>query len=140
MESNISDIVYEQIKNNPPIDRRILSIQSHVVHGYAGNKCSVFPMQLHGYEVDPINSVHFSNHSAYKIMKGQVLDGAQLSDIYEGLKLNEINNYSHILTGTTIHISDFSISPIGYCRDASFLHEVINIIKDLKQKNPNILF
>ncbi|VDK67071.1 unnamed protein product [Onchocerca ochengi] len=126
MENNISDIVYEQIKNNPPNDRRILSIQSHVVHGYAGNKCSVFPMQLHGYEVDPINSVHFSNHSAYKIMRGQVLDGTQLVDIYEGLKLNEINNYSHVLT--------------GYCRDASFLHEVINIIKDLKQKNPNILF
>uniref|UniRef100_A0A8R1E3Y8 Pyridoxal kinase n=1 Tax=Caenorhabditis japonica TaxID=281687 RepID=A0A8R1E3Y8_CAEJA len=26
-------------------DRRVLSIQSHVVHGYAGNKCSVFPLQ-----------------------------------------------------------------------------------------------
>ncbi|KAM3721782.1 putative pyridoxal kinase [Dirofilaria immitis] len=126
MENKISDIVYEQIKNNPSGYRRILSIQSHVIHGYAGNKCSVFPMQLHGYEVDPINSVQFSNHSAYKLMKGQVMDGAQLSDIYEGLRLNEINNYSHILT--------------GYCRDASFLHEVINIVKDLKQKNPDVLF
>lgn len=47
MESKTSDIVYEQIHNNPPKDRRILSIQSHVVHGYAGNKCSVFPMQVH---------------------------------------------------------------------------------------------
>ena len=27
-------------------DSRVLSIQSHVVHGYAGNKCSVFPLQV----------------------------------------------------------------------------------------------
>lgn len=46
MGNKTSDIVYEQIQNNPPIDRRILSIQSHVIHGYAGNKCSVFPLQV----------------------------------------------------------------------------------------------
>uniref|UniRef100_A0A0R3RJU1 Pyridoxal kinase n=1 Tax=Elaeophora elaphi TaxID=1147741 RepID=A0A0R3RJU1_9BILA len=128
MESKTAQLIYEQIENNPPKDRRILSIQSHVIYGYAGNKCSVFPMQLHGYEVDPINSVQFSNHSvlAYKLMRGQTLDGKQLNDIYEGLKLNEINNYSHILT--------------GYCRNSSFLQEVVNIVKDLKQKNPDILF
>nr|CRZ23881.1 Bm4525 [Brugia malayi] len=126
MENKISHTIYKHIENNPPVDRRILSIQSHVIHGYAGNKCSVFPMQLHGYEVDPINSVQFSNHSAYKLMRGQILDGLQLSDIYEGLKLNEINNYSHILT--------------GYCRNLSFLQEVVNIVKDLKQRNPDILF
>lgn len=26
--------------------KRVLSIQSHVVHGYAGNKCAVFPLQV----------------------------------------------------------------------------------------------
>ncbi len=30
---------------------RVLSIQSHVVHGYVGNKCAVFPLQLLGMEV-----------------------------------------------------------------------------------------
>ena len=29
---------------------RILSIQSHVVHGYVGNKCAVFPLQRLGFE------------------------------------------------------------------------------------------
>lgn len=38
-------------------------------------------------------------------MRGQTLDGVQLNDIYEGLKLNEINNYSHILTGTTLQFA-----------------------------------
>lgn len=31
---------------NPEGNRRILSIQSHVVHGYVGNKCCVFPLQV----------------------------------------------------------------------------------------------
>ena len=30
---------------------RILSIQSHVVCGYVGNKSSVFPLHLHGFQV-----------------------------------------------------------------------------------------
>ncbi|KAK3001254.1 hypothetical protein RJ639_020721 [Escallonia herrerae] len=36
---------------------RVLSIQSHTVQGYVGNKSAVFPLQLLGYDVDPINSV-----------------------------------------------------------------------------------
>lgn len=43
--------------------KRVLSIQSHVVHGYVGNKCCVFPLQSLGYDVDPICSVQFSNHT-----------------------------------------------------------------------------
>ena len=42
---------------------RVLSIQSHVVHGYVGNKCCVFPLQLMRFEVDHICSVQFSNHT-----------------------------------------------------------------------------
>ena len=41
----------------------VLSIQSHVVSGYVGNKCCVFPLQLLGFEVDHISSVQFSNHT-----------------------------------------------------------------------------
>ena len=31
---------------------RVLSIQSHVVHGHVGNKSAVFPMQLLGLDVE----------------------------------------------------------------------------------------
>ena len=31
--------------------RRVLSIQSHVVSGYVGNKSATFPLQLLGFEV-----------------------------------------------------------------------------------------
>lgn len=41
---------------------RVLSIQSSVVHGYVGNKAAVFPLQLLGFDVDPINSVQVSQY------------------------------------------------------------------------------
>jgi hypothetical protein len=37
--------------------KRVLSIQSHVVSGYVGNKSATFPLQLLGFEVDAVNSV-----------------------------------------------------------------------------------
>ena len=49
--------------------QRILSIQSHVVSGYVGNKSATFPLQLLGFETDCINSVQFSNHTGYDKVK-----------------------------------------------------------------------
>jgi hypothetical protein len=42
---------------------RVLSIQSSVVHGYVGNKAAVFPLQLLGFDVDPIQSVQVGHIS-----------------------------------------------------------------------------
>lgn len=44
-------------------DKRILSIQSHVVCGYVGNKSAAFPLQILGWEVDAALTVSFSNHT-----------------------------------------------------------------------------
>uniref|UniRef100_A0A915AI39 Pyridoxal kinase n=1 Tax=Parascaris univalens TaxID=6257 RepID=A0A915AI39_PARUN len=133
MSENLMSSFYEALTKNPREKCRVLSIQSHVVHGYAGNKCSVFPLQLHGFEVDPINSVQFSNHAgtlfenvAYKHVKGQTLNDSQLSDLYEGLKLNDINNYAYILT--------------GYCGNPSFLMKIADIVRDIKKKCPDVVF
>ena len=80
---------------------RILSIQSHVVSGYVGNKSAVFPLQLLGFDVDVVNSVHFSNHTGYPHgFEGDVLQGTQLVQILEGLKRNGLlENIGHLLTG-----------------------------------------
>ena len=51
--------------------RKVLSIQSHVVSGYVGNKAAVFPLQLLGLDVDFINSVQFSNHTGYPSLAGR---------------------------------------------------------------------
>ena len=54
-------------------ENRILSIQSHVVSGYVGNKSATFPLQLLGFEVDAINSVQVSEFLIFILTK-QVVD------------------------------------------------------------------
>ncbi|XP_011169541.2 pyridoxal kinase [Solenopsis invicta] len=105
---------------------RILSIQSHVVSGYVGNKSATFPLQLLGFEVDAINSVQLSNHTGYKVFKGQVLNDKDLEDLVDGLVQNDLNNYTHLLT--------------GYIGSASFLKRVALLVTTLKAKNPNLMY
>ncbi|KAG5454560.1 Pyridoxal kinase [Clonorchis sinensis] len=105
---------------------RVLSIQSHVVHGYVGNRSSVFPLQLLGIEVDYINSVQFSNHTGYSCVKGQVMDACDLKELYAGLKANGLHTYTHVLT--------------GYVGCASFLEAVGDLIRDLKAENPQLKY
>ncbi|CAH8601297.1 unnamed protein product [Schistosoma haematobium] len=105
---------------------RVLCIQSHVVHGYVGNKIAVFPLQVLGIEVDYINSVQFSNHTGYAFVKGQVLDAASMKDLYLGLKANGLNKYTHVLT--------------GYLGSPSSLEAVADIVSDLKKENSNIKY
>ncbi|XP_044073264.1 pyridoxal kinase-like isoform X2 [Siniperca chuatsi] len=105
---------------------RVLSIQSHVVRGYVGNKSATFPLQVLGFEVDSINSVQFSNHTGYAHWRGQVLKAEELNVLYEGIKLNKVNHYDYILT--------------GYSRDTSFLEMVVDIIQELKEANPRLIY
>lgn len=128
---------------------RVLSIQSHVVHGYCGNKSAVFPLQvdnlqtkprhvrltqfflsfakLLNFDVDAINSVQLSNHTGYKTIKGQILSEADLADLFDGLTANNLHlTYSHLLT--------------GYVGNDKFLREISRIIKQLREANPNLIY
>lgn len=105
---------------------RVLSIQSHVVRGYVGNRAAMFPLQVLGFEVDAVNSVQFSNHTGYAHWKGQVLTSQELHVLYEGLKANRVNKYDYVLT--------------GYTRDKSFLAMVVDIVQELKQQNARLVY
>ncbi|XP_076041167.1 pyridoxal kinase [Oratosquilla oratoria] len=105
---------------------RVLSIQSHVVSGYVGNKSACFPLQVLGFEVDTINSVQFSNHTGYSHFKGQVLNATELRDLISGLKLNGLDRYTHLLT--------------GYIGSDSFLEVVQEVVKHLKEVNPKLIY
>jgi pyridoxal/pyridoxine/pyridoxamine kinase len=48
----------------------------------------------------------------YKCFKGQVLSDSDLSDLYEGLKVNDINHYTHLLTGNQ---KSHSILQTAFC-------------------------
>ena len=62
---------------------RILSIQSHVVSGYVGNKSATFPLQLLGFETDCINSVQFSNHTGYEKVNQCFWMPLSITEFYE---------------------------------------------------------
>ena len=102
---------------------RVLSIQSHVVHGYVGNKSAVFPLQLLGVEVDPVNSVQFCNHTGYAAgVRGDVLQGDQLRALVDGLGANGLlAGYTHLLT--------------GYIGSPSFLRAVVDALVAMRAAN-----
>ncbi|KAI0985089.1 hypothetical protein GJ496_011658 [Pomphorhynchus laevis] len=78
---------------------RILSVQSHVVHGFVGNKCASFILQTLGYDVDLINTVHFSNHTGYDSVAGTELKEGDIYQIYQSFHENCLSSYNGIITG-----------------------------------------
>lgn len=109
------------------LPKRVLSIQSHVVSGYVGNKSATFPLQLLDFEVDAINSVQFSNHTGYSQgVRGQVLDDSQLQELVDGLEANQISSYSHIIN--------------GYIGSKSFLTKLGEVVQKLKIVNPGLTY
>ena len=105
---------------------RVLSVQSHVVHGYVGNKSAVFPLQLLGFEVDSVNTVHFSNHTGYPSFKGTVMTGEELRSTMEGLEANGLVDHTHLLT--------------GYIGSESVLAAVVEVLGAIRQKNPRAVY
>ncbi len=63
----------------------MLSIQSSVAYGHAGNSSAVFPLQRLGVDTWPVNTVAFSNHSGYGVWRGTVFEAAQVADVITGV-------------------------------------------------------
>ena len=132
VRSSISSsmLLREHVTPYPPTQASggsVLSIQSHTVHGYVGNKSAVFPLQLLGFEVDPINSVHFTNHTGYPSFGGQILDGKELQSLVDGLKANGLlQQHTHLLT--------------GYIGSESFLNAVLYALRTVKKENPDLIY
>ncbi len=64
----------------------ILSIQSAVAYGHVGNSAAVFPLQRLGFEVWPVNTVLFSNHTGYGAWRGRVVELAWVEELLAGLR------------------------------------------------------
>jgi len=105
---------------------RVLSVQSSVVSGYVGNKSATLPLQLHGFDVDPINSVQFSNHTGYGTFTGQKLSGDELATLLRGLEANGLLRYDYVLS--------------GYIGNESCLRQLVGIVQRIKELNPEMKF
>lgn len=64
----------------------VLSIQSHVAYGYAGNRAAVFALQRMGYDVTAIHTVQFSNHTGYGEWEGDIFNGDHIRRIITGIE------------------------------------------------------
>jgi len=105
----------------------VLSIQSHVVYGYAGNTAAVFPMQRLGHEVWAINTVDFSNHTGYGAWKGKVHEAQLTSDLVAGLEeRGALKNCDAVLS--------------GYLGNAASGAAIIDAVKKVRKENPKALY
>ena len=64
----------------------VLSIQSLVAYGHAGNSAALFPLQRLGIEVWPVMTVHFSNHTGYGEWRGPLLSAADIGEVIRGVE------------------------------------------------------
>jgi len=79
--------------------KRVLSIQSTVVFGVCGNKSAMFPLQLHEFDVSPMNTVQFSNHTAYPKWTGTISTGKEIDELVDGLQSNNLFTFPYLITG-----------------------------------------
>lgn len=68
----------------------ILSIQSLVAYGHAGNSAALFPLQRLGIEVWPVVTVHFSNHTGYGDWRGPLLSADDIADVIRGVEDRDV--------------------------------------------------
>ncbi|MGL5497895.1 MAG: pyridoxal kinase PdxY [Aeromonas sobria] len=108
--------------------KRVLSIQSHVVFGCAGNSAAVFPMRRLGIEVWPMNTVQFSNHTQYREgWQGMVMPSGHIRQLVNGLaEIGVLAECNAILS--------------GYLGSAEQGEEILAAVARLKALNPNALY
>lgn len=107
--------------------KSVLSIQSHVVFGHAGNSAAAFPMCRMGVDVWPLNTVQFSNHTQYPQWTGTVFPAQHLTEIVQGLaKIHKLEICDAVLS--------------GYIGSAEQGNDILSIVKQVKSANPQALY
>nr|KAJ0210774.1 hypothetical protein LSAT_V11C400217530 [Lactuca sativa] len=140
---------------------RVLSIQSHTVQGYVGNKSAVFPLQLLGYDVDPIMSVQFSNHTGkFRVLLFTSLNTPTFRVIFVNFNLSMTKQQQiftgyptfkgQVLNGKQLweliegleanNLLHYTHLLTGYIGSVSFLENVLEVVKKLRSINPNLTY
>jgi pyridoxine kinase len=105
----------------------ILSVQSSVAYGHVGNSAAVFPLQRMGFEVWPVNTVHFSNHTGYGQWQGTVLPAEDVAGIIRGIEDRGV------LAGCDAVLS-------GYMGDASLGEVIVGAVGRVKGLNAKAIY
>lgn len=105
----------------------ILSIQSAVAYGHVGNSIAVFPLQRLGFEVWPVDTVQFSNHTGYGAWRGRAWDAAAIAEVIEGV-------------GERGALAKCDAVLSGYLGEVALGEAVLGAVAAAKQANPASLW
>jgi pyridoxine kinase len=105
----------------------VLSIQSHVAYGHAGNAAAVFPLQRLGVEVWPVHTVQFSNHTGYGAWRGQIFDGTAVEEVVAGIAERGV-----------LGSCDAVLS--GYLGSADIGTAVVDAVAAVRRANPRAVY
>jgi pyridoxine kinase len=98
-----------------------------VAYGHVGNSAAVFPLQRMGFEVWPVNTVHFSNHTGYGQWRGTVLPAGDVAGVVRGIEDRGV------LPGCDAVLS-------GYMGEASLGEVIVGAAARVKQHNPRAVY
>ena len=105
----------------------ILSIQSAVAYGYAGNSAATFPLMRMGVEVWPVLTVNFSNHTGYESWRGPLIPAGDVADVIRGIDERGV-----------LDRCDAVLS--GYQGSAEIGRVVLDAVALVRRRNPGALY
>jgi pyridoxine kinase len=105
----------------------VLSVQSRVAYGHAGNAAAVFPLQCLGIEAWALDTVAFSNHTGHGRWRGDVVAAETVATLFEGIAdLGVLPSIDAVLSGY-----------IGTAETGAVL---LDIVARVKEANPSARF
>lgn len=105
----------------------ILSIQSHVSYGHAGNSSAVFPLQRLGHVVWPVYTVLFSNHTGHGKWRGPILGADVVGDIINGVF-------------ERVDYNQCDVMMTGYIGSPEIADVVVKTVNILRENNPDFIY
>ncbi|MBA1189616.1 pyridoxal kinase PdxY [Pseudomonas entomophila] len=105
----------------------VLSIQSHVAFGHVGNAAAVFPLQRLGFEVLPIHTVQFSNHTGYGQYRGQVFGAEHVREVLQGLRERGV-------------LAQVAGVLSGYVGDATIGEVILETVEEIRRDNLQVRY
>ena len=105
----------------------IISIQSHVAYGHVGNSAAVFPIQRLGYNVSPVNTVLFSNHTGYGDWGGSPVAVDVVQSVIDGMESRGV-----------FQITDGLVT--GYMGSVALGDVILETVQKVKSANPNAIY
>ena len=103
------------------------SIQSAVAYGHVGNSAAVFPLQRLGFEVWPVNTVLFSNHTGYGAWRGRVVGLDWVEEIIEGMADRGAIKHTRAVLS-------------GYLGDPALGAAVLRVVERVRRARPDMVY